>query len=65
MPREGICSICGEKAFVFTCSNVECEKLVCIDCSHEYVAPMIEYFTNIESLPILKCPSCGCNLIKD
>jgi hypothetical protein len=65
MPQKGICSICGAKALVFKCSNLECEKLVCFDCSNDYVTPMIEYFYNVESLPILKCPSCGCNLIKD
>ena len=65
MTRIGSCSICGEKARIFQCSNMECKKWVCVDCSNEYVAPMIEYFYRIESLPILKCPSCGNNLEKN
>ena len=64
MSKIEVCSICGENTEVFECSNEKCKKLVCIDCSNEYVAPMIEYFYKSESLPILKCPLCGNNLIK-
>ncbi|MFX0072028.1 MAG: hypothetical protein ACFFAO_13140 [Candidatus Hermodarchaeota archaeon] len=65
MPEINICSICGEKTIVFECSNEECGSYVCEDCSNDYIAPMIEYFYQCEPLPILKCPNCGKNLIKD
>ena len=64
MTKIGICSICGDKARIFQCSNMECKKWVCVDCSNEYIAPMIDYFYKSESLPILKCPSCGNDLDK-
>ena len=64
MVQIGICFICREKTKVFQCSNENCKKLICIDCSSEYIAPMIEYFYKIESLPILKCPLCGNDLNK-
>ena len=63
MSNEKLCSICGKKHDIFKCSNEKCEKLVCFDCSQEYVMPMIQFFLN-EPLPILKCPNCGKNLIR-
>ena len=65
MSKIGLCSICGDKARIFQCSNELCKKWVCADCSNDYIAPMIEYYYKSESLPILKCPSCGNDLKKD
>ncbi|MBD3254311.1 MAG: hypothetical protein GF383_04420 [Candidatus Lokiarchaeota archaeon] len=62
MSPKGICSICNEETKVFQCVNDECKKWVCIDCSNEYIMPMLEYFFRDESLPILKCPHCGNDL---
>jgi hypothetical protein len=63
MPEIGICSICKSKTPVYQCSNSECNKLVCMDCSNDYIAPMVEYFFQTSVLPLLKCPSCGKDLI--
>ena len=65
MSKIGICSICGDKARIFECSNEECKKWVCADCSNDFVAPMIEYYYKSENLPLLKCPNCGNDLKKD
>jgi hypothetical protein len=34
-----------------------------MDCSNDYIAPMVEYFFQTSVLPLLKCPSCGKDLI--
>lgn len=57
------CSICGLKTNVYQCSNEDCKKLVCLDCSQDYIMPLMEYFMN-EPFPILKCPVCGNDLVK-
>lgn len=62
MPNIGICSICGTKTEVYECSNEKCMKLVCLDCSNDYTFPLIEYYMNTPSFPLLKCPTCGNDL---
>ena len=64
MSNAGICSICGFKTDVYECSNKECNNLVCLDCSNDYVLPLIDYFKNTPVFPLLKCPSCGMDLIR-
>ena len=63
MPLKDKCTICGELTEVYECSNEKCRKLVCLDCSNDYVMPLIEYFKNTPNFPMLKCPSCGNDLI--
>lgn len=65
LPQVGKCSICGFKAEIYQCSNEDCSKSVCMDCSNDYIMPMIDLMYNTEQLPLLKCPSCGSDLIYD
>ncbi|MFX1274434.1 MAG: hypothetical protein ACFFBP_20510 [Promethearchaeota archaeon] len=64
MSLTGICSICGIKTDVYRCSNEECKKLVCLDCSNDYILPLIDFYKNLPVFPLLKCPSCGMDLIR-
>ena len=65
LPQIGKCSICGFKAEIYPCSNENCSKLVCMDCSNDYIMPMLDLVSDSEKLPLLKCPSCGKDLIYD
>ena len=63
MPQSGTCSICQTLSDVYECSNEKCQKFVCLDCSNDHIMPLIEYYMNTPNFPLLKCPSCGNDLI--